>query len=54
LANLIVVPHIASATEVTRNRMAILAAENLLAGLAGRPLPHWVNPEVASRRRMPE
>lgn len=54
LPNLIVMPHIASATQVTRNRMAILAAENLLAGLAGRPLPHWVNPEVASRRRMPE
>jgi glyoxylate reductase len=40
--NLIVVPHIGSATRATRVRMADLAVDNLLAGLAGRPLPHQV------------
>jgi glyoxylate reductase len=38
--NLLVVPHIGSATHAARNRMADLAVENLLAGLAGRPLAH--------------
>jgi phosphoglycerate dehydrogenase-like enzyme len=52
LPNLIVVPHIASATKATRDRMAILAAENLLSGLAGKPLPHWVNSEVERKRRV--
>jgi lactate dehydrogenase-like 2-hydroxyacid dehydrogenase len=42
----IVVPHIGSATVVARNRMAEMAAENLLAGLVGEPLPHCANPEV--------
>jgi glyoxylate reductase len=46
LANCIVVPHIASASEVTRGRMAAIAAENLLAGLRGERLPHPINPEV--------
>ena len=38
--NVLVVPHIASATRTTRARMADMAVENLLAGLDGRPLPH--------------
>jgi phosphoglycerate dehydrogenase-like enzyme len=38
--NLIVVPHIGSATHTARERMAELAVANLLAGLAGDPLPH--------------
>jgi glyoxylate reductase len=37
---LVVAPHIGSATLTTRTRMAELAVENLLAGLAGRPLVH--------------
>lgn len=45
LPNCIVVPHIASATVSSRNGMAEIAADNLLAGLAGRPLRCWVNPE---------
>lgn len=40
--NLIVVPHIGSATRATRERMADLAVENLLAALDGRPMPHQV------------
>lgn len=38
--NLIVVPHIGSATHAARERMAELAVDNLLAALAGRPMPH--------------
>ena len=38
--NLLVLPHIGSATHTARERMADLAVDNLLAGLAGAPLPH--------------
>jgi glyoxylate reductase len=41
--NLILTPHIGSASLETRRRMASLAVENLLAGLAGRPLPQCAN-----------
>ena len=44
--NALVVPHIGSATHGTRRAMAQRATENLLAGLAGDPLPHCVNPAV--------
>jgi lactate dehydrogenase-like 2-hydroxyacid dehydrogenase len=46
LPTCLITPHIGSATEGTRRRMAALAAENLLAGLAGERLPHCVNPEI--------
>jgi glyoxylate reductase len=46
LENVVLTPHIGSATTVTRTRMALLAADNLIAGLEGRRLPHCVNPEV--------
>ena len=38
--NLIVVPHIGSATAGTRAKMAAMAVENLLAALDDRPMPH--------------
>ncbi len=38
--NLLVVPHIGSATVGTRAKMAEMAVDNLLAALAGRPMPH--------------
>jgi glyoxylate reductase len=38
--NLLVLPHIGSATHSARERMADVAVANLLAGLAGTPLPH--------------
>jgi glyoxylate reductase len=41
--NVIVAPHIGSATRAARERMADLAVDNLLAGLAGVPLPHQAN-----------
>jgi glyoxylate reductase len=44
--NLLVVPHIASATHATRGRMADIAVDNLLAGLAGTPMPHSVNVDI--------
>ena len=46
LKNCLIVPHIGSATHGARRRMAEIACENLLAGLAGEPLLHCVNPEV--------
>ncbi|MCX7683124.1 MAG: D-glycerate dehydrogenase [Anaerolineae bacterium] len=46
LPNCTIVPHLGSATITTRERMALIAAENLLAGLRGERLPHCVNPEV--------
>jgi glyoxylate reductase len=38
--NLILLPHIGSATHATREAMAAIAVENLLAGLRREPLPH--------------
>ena len=38
--NLLVVPHVGSATTRTRSRMADMAVENLLAALAGKAMPH--------------
>lgn len=49
LPNCLVVPHIASASEATRDKMAEMAARNLLAGLQGERLPTSVNPEVYDR-----
>jgi glyoxylate reductase len=46
LPNAIVVPHIASATVATRDRMAVMAAENLVAVLKGETPQAIVNPEV--------
>jgi lactate dehydrogenase-like 2-hydroxyacid dehydrogenase len=40
---LVVLPHIASATHATRELMADMAVDNLLAGLAGEPMPHQAN-----------
>ncbi len=44
LDNVIITPHLGSATEETRRRMAELSVANLFAGLAGKPLPHRVHP----------
>lgn len=51
LPNVILAPHIASATVQTRNAMAEICARNLIAGLTGQALPAWVNPEVGGKRR---
>ncbi len=49
LDNCLIVPHIGSASVRTREKMAMMAVENLLAGLRGERLPHCVNPTVYNR-----
>ena len=44
LSNCVIAPHIASGTVSSRNGMAEIAANNLLAGVRGEPLRCWVNP----------
>ena len=46
LSNCIVVPHLGSASKWTRDQMALLAAQNLIAGLKGERLPNCANPLV--------
>ncbi|MEX2425792.1 MAG: D-glycerate dehydrogenase [Thermomicrobiaceae bacterium] len=45
----VIAPHIASASEATRSRMAQLAADNVKAVLTGATPPRCLNPEVLSR-----
>jgi glyoxylate reductase len=45
LPNCVIAPHIASATVSSRNGMAEITADNLLAGLKSEPLRCWVNPQ---------
>ena len=49
MPNAAVLPHIGTATVETRNAMAKLAAENIIAGLKGEPIPYPVNPEVYAK-----
>ncbi|MBC7328194.1 D-glycerate dehydrogenase [bacterium] len=49
LDNVVLLPHIGSASVETRTRMAIMAAENLIAGLRGEIPQNLVNPEVLER-----
>jgi len=51
LPNVIVTPHIASASVATRSRMAMLAAENLAQALSGRVPKHAVNRGIAQQWR---
>ena len=46
LENIVVVPHIGSASIKTRTRMCTMAAENAAAVLSGQRPPNPVNPEV--------
>jgi glyoxylate reductase len=48
LENLVIAPHIASASVATRSRMAMLAAEQLMQALEGKVPEHAVNPDVLS------
>jgi gluconate 2-dehydrogenase len=47
--NVVLTPHIASATVATRRRMAELAADNLIAALTGAAPPTPINPQVLAR-----
>jgi len=50
LDNIVIVPHIASASKATREKMSWMAAQNLIAGLKGEPLPNCVNPQAYSQK----
>ena len=50
LDNVVVPPHLGSATISTRTKMATLAAENCVAGVSGKVPPNVVNPEALERR----
>jgi glyoxylate reductase len=49
LSNVVLAPHIGSASLETRLKMANMAAENCVAGLMGRRPPNLLNPEVLQR-----
>ena len=51
MENVVLLPHVGSATEATRQAMVDLAADNVLAVLQGRPPLTPVNPEVLSRSK---
>ena len=50
LDNIIIVPHVASASQTSREQMSCMAAQNLVAGLKGERLPNCVNPQVYARK----
>lgn len=51
LDNVVLLPHIGSATAQTRSRMARMASEDLVDALDGKRPQHFVNPEVWDHRR---
>jgi phosphoglycerate dehydrogenase-like enzyme len=51
--NIVITPHIGSATRTARERMAEMAVDNLLAGLERRPMPHQANPGAGARMEHP-
>jgi len=51
LENVVLQPHTGSGTFETRTKMALMAAENLIAGLKGDIPPNCVNKEVFSKKR---
>jgi glyoxylate reductase len=50
MPQVVITPHLGSATVETRRRMAELSVENLLAGLRGDPLPHPIRSPAAAAR----
>jgi lactate dehydrogenase-like 2-hydroxyacid dehydrogenase len=51
MPNVVLAPHIGSASRQTRIRMAEMAAENLLAAVCGRTPPNIVNPQVLASHK---
>ena len=49
--NVVMLPHIASGSVATRDRMATMCAENAVAHLNRQRAPNCVNPESTTRRR---
>lgn len=52
MPNVAVLPHIGTATIETRDAMATLAAQNVIAGLNGKRIPYPVNPEVYAENNL--
>ena len=50
LDNVVIVPHIASASTHSRDQMSWMATQNLIAGLKGERLPNCVNPQVYTHK----
>ena len=48
--NVVVTPHIASASSATFRAMGLMAAENIIAALNGTPMPSCVNPDASQDR----
>ena len=46
MENVLITPHIASASAATLRRMGLMAADNIIAYLNGQPMPACLNPEV--------
>ena len=51
LDNLVITPHIASGSVATATAMGVMAAQNIIAGLSGEPMPACFNPEAAANRK---
>jgi glyoxylate reductase len=49
LSNVVLAPHVASASHETRRRMSMMAAENAVAAMAGKRPPNLLNPEAADK-----
>ena len=50
LPNVVITPHIASASTENFKNMARMAAENIVAALTGQPMPSCLNPEALDNR----
>ena len=50
LKNVVLAPHIGSSTEATRRAMAMTAAKNAEAALAGATPPNLINPQAVAHR----
>ena len=50
LDNVVLAPHIASASYATRSKMSVMVAENVIKALSGEVPPNLVNPEVLKKK----
>lgn len=51
LKNVVLLPHIGSATVKARTKMSVMAAENIIAALRGQHPPNIVNPQVLEKMK---
>ena len=50
LPNVVITPHISSASVATFREMGLMAARNIIAALAGQPMPSCLNPKLLVRK----